>query len=73
MEIRELVYKKLSKLTKQKFDDKSSVYNIGIDSLDLVELITDAEDELGITISDSDLEQVKTVADIIEALTKATK
>lgn len=72
MEIKDLVYKKLSKLTKQKFDDSSSVYNIGIDSLDLVELVTDAEDELGVTISDADLEKIKTVADIIEALKKAT-
>lgn len=71
MEIKDLVYKKLAKLTKQKFDNSSSVYAIGIDSLDLVELVTDAEDELGVTISDADLEKIKTVGDVVEALKKA--
>ena len=45
MTTKELIYKKLQELTKEKFDDESDVYNMGIDSLDLVELVTDAEDE----------------------------
>lgn len=70
MATKELIYKKLQKLTKEKFDDKSDIYNIGIDSLDLVELVTDAEDELNIEISDEELEKIKTVGDIVKAFSK---
>lgn len=70
MEIKELIYKRLKKLTKQDFDEKSDVYNIGIDSLDLVELVTDAEDELGIEITDAELESIKTVGDIVKVFSK---
>lgn len=64
-EVKELIYKKLNNLTKQKFDDKSDINKIGIDSLDLVELVTDAEDEFKVRISDEDLESIKTVGDVI--------
>ena len=66
MNIKEIIYKKLKMLTKQKFDDSSNIYNIGIDSLDLIELVTDAEDELKVTLTDSELESIKTVGDIVK-------
>ena len=73
MKTKEIIYKKLKGLTKQKFDDKSDIYEIGIDSLDLVELVTDTEDELNIEVSDSDLESIKTVGDVVKIFEKATK
>ena len=73
MKTKEIIYKKLKNLTKQKFDDKSDIYEIGIDSLDLVELVTDTEDELNIEVSDSDLESIKTVGDVVKIFEKATK
>lgn len=68
-----MVYEKLSTKTKQKFNEDSDVYKIGIDSLDLVEMITEAEDELGVQISDEDLESIKKVKDIIAAFKKVMK
>lgn len=68
MNAKKIVFTKLQALTKQKFDEKSNVYEIGIDSLDLVELITDAEDELHIQISDEELEKIKLVGDIIKSI-----
>ena len=73
MNIKKLVNDKLKSLTKEKFTDKSDVYNIGIDSLDLVELVTEAEDELDVRISDAELEAIKTVGDIIKVFEKAKK
>ncbi|MCK5807271.1 MAG: acyl carrier protein [Mycoplasmataceae bacterium] len=70
MTIKELTYKKLGELTKQKFDDKSLVDEIGVDSLDLVELVTDVEDEMEISISDEQLMSIKTVGDIIKVFNK---
>ena len=70
MKIKNIIYAKLKELTKQKFDNTSDVYNIGIDSLDLVELITEAEELLNIEISDKELESIKTVGDIIKVFSK---
>ncbi len=64
MNIEKLVDKKLKTLTKQKFTNESDIFEIGIDSLDLVELVTEAEDELGIQVSDEALASIKTVKDI---------
>lgn len=73
MKTKELIYKKLKAITKQKFDDNSDIYNIGIDSLDLVELVTETEEELDIEISDEQLESIKKVGDVIKIFEKATK
>jgi len=66
MNIKELIYKKLKEITKHKFNDSSDIYNIGIDSLDLIELVTDAEEELKVTLTDKELESIKTVGDVIK-------
>lgn len=68
MKAKEIIFKKLNSLTKQKFDEKSDIYNIGIDSLDLVELVTDIEDEFEIQISDEELLELKLVGDLVKAL-----
>ena len=44
--------------------------DIGADSLDVVELIMDLEDEFGIAISDEDAAQLYTVGRIVEYLEK---
>ena len=66
MKINETVYKKLKALTKHKFNDNSNINDIGIDSLDLVELVTEVEDEYKVMLSDEQLESIKTVGDIIK-------
>lgn len=66
MNIKELIYNNLKNKTKQKFTDTSNIYEIGIDSLDLIEMITDAEDELKVRISDEELESIKTVGDVVK-------
>ncbi len=44
--------------------------DLGADSLDVVELIMELEDEFGITISDEDAAQLYTVARIVDYLEK---
>ncbi|MGY6171961.1 phosphopantetheine-binding protein [Candidatus Mycoplasma pogonae] len=60
----------LKKYTKQKFNLDSDIFKIGIDSLDLVEMVTDLEVELNISISDEELLKIKKVKDVV-ALAKA--
>jgi acyl carrier protein len=71
MEIRKLIYKNLKQFTNKKFDDNSNIYSIGIDSLDLIELVTKAEEILEVHIPDEELKNIKTVKNIIEVFKKA--
>ena len=50
--------------------DTSIVYDLGADSLDVVELIMSLEDMFGISISDDDAAQLDTVRRIVEYLEK---
>lgn len=50
--------------------DTDLIDDIGADSLDVVELIMSIEDEFGISISDDDAAQLRTVRKIVEFLEK---
>jgi acyl carrier protein len=49
----------------------SFVDDLDIDSLSMVEIATMAEDKFGVSIPDSDLAKLKTVADVVAYLEKA--
>ncbi len=53
--------------------DAKIVEDLGADSLDLVELLSQLEDEYGITIPDDEVESLVTVADVATELEKLTK
>ena len=44
------------------------VDDLGADSLDVVELITQLEDETGKTIPDEDITKIKTVGELVEVI-----
>ena len=49
------------------------VKNLGADSLDVVELMMALEDEYGITLPEGEVENVKTVQDIVDMMEKLAK
>lgn len=49
------------------------VDDLGADSLDVVELLSQLEDEFGVTIPDDEVENLVTVADVAAALEKLVK
>ncbi len=53
------------KLNGQELTLDSSFKDLGIDSLDLVDLIFELEEKVGITFEDEDLLQIKTVKDLL--------
>lgn len=53
--------------------DAKIVEDLGADSLDLVELLSQLEDDYGITIPDDEVESLVTVADIAAELEKLTR
>jgi acyl carrier protein len=50
--------------------EASFIDDLGADSLDLVELIMEMEENFGIQISDEELEKIRTIKDVIEFLKK---
>lgn len=53
--------------------DARIIEDLGADSLDVVELLSRLEDEYGITIPEDDVENLKTVGDIVTELEKICK
>ena len=53
--------------------DAKIVDDLGADSLDLVELLSQLEDEYGITIPDDEVEGLVTVADVAAEIEKLAK
>ncbi len=49
------------------------VKDLGADSLDVVELLMQLEEEFGITLPDSEMENLKTVQDIVNMMEKLGK
>ena len=49
------------------------VKDLGADSLDVVELMMDLEDEYGITLPEGDVEKIRTVQDIVDMMEKLAK
>ncbi|WP_373438902.1 acyl carrier protein [Metamycoplasma equirhinis] len=70
MNVEELIFKEIKKLTKAKFTLESNIKDLNIDSLDLVILVSDLEEKHNITVTDEELVQLKTVNDIIELFEK---
>ena len=65
-----------SHLNKKKEDVKLEsklIEDLGADSLDLIELVMSCEDEFGISLPDEEIAKFKTVGDIVNYLTKASK
>ena len=52
---------------------ESTLKELQIDSLDLVEVIVNAEAETGATFDDDELLELKTVGDVVDLLDKKTK
>ena len=59
----------LSKRTNNKeITGETELRSLGIDSLDLVEIVMEAEEEFGIAISNDELNNFTTVNDVVNAI-----
>ncbi|WGS64355.1 acyl carrier protein [Marinitoga aeolica] len=66
--VKEIMAESLS-IEEEKITENASLTDdLELDSLELVDLTMDFENELGISIDDSELEKIKTVRDIVEIL-----
>jgi acyl carrier protein len=71
--IKKLITNRLGIEEEQIARDKLLTDDLGADSLDIVELVMGVEEEFGIEIPDSEMEKVKTVGDVIEAVERIAR
>lgn len=75
------MYEKVCKMLAEQLDISADtitpqsevVKDLGADSLDVVELMMALEDEYGITLPETDVENIKTVQDIVDMMNKLQK
>ncbi|MBR2377190.1 MAG: acyl carrier protein [Clostridia bacterium] len=68
--IKELLVEKLGISGDKITLESEIVKDLGADSLDLVEMLLSMEENFGITISDEETENIKTVKDIVDIIDK---
>lgn len=71
--VREMLAEALNIPVEKITPDAEIVKDLGADSLDLIELLTQLEDEHGIVIPDNDVESLVTVADVAAEIEKLVK
>ncbi|HCE59513.1 MAG TPA: acyl carrier protein [Wolbachia sp.] len=67
--VKKIILDHISKDT-ENFNSSSKLSDHGADSLDAVEIIMAAEDEFGIEIPDEDAQQMETMDNIVEYISK---
>jgi acyl carrier protein len=74
----EIVFKKIATLlstkkgvNKELISIDSTFEELGLDSLDSIELIADMEDEFNVTIPNTELQGIKSIRNAVDGLSKA--
>ncbi|MBE7062008.1 MAG: acyl carrier protein [Clostridiales bacterium] len=66
--IKKLIADQLNKSVEEITDEKEVVKDLGADSLDVVEMLMNLEEEFGITVPEEDAVNIKTVGDIVKLI-----
>lgn len=66
--IKELISKQLNKSVVEITEDSEFVKDLGADSLDVVEMLMNLEEEFDVTVPEEDAVNIKTVGDIIKII-----
>ena len=64
----ELIVEQLNVTREQCVPEASFINDLGADSLDLMELIMEMEEQFGVSISDEELQNIRTVQNVIDFL-----
>lgn len=73
MKYRDEVFKAIKSKTSKSFDENTIIRDLGLDSIDMVEMIADFEDTFGFSIPSSKVNSIKTIKDILDFLDELSK
>ena len=68
MKYKEEVFAILKSKTNKSFDLESNIRDLGLDSLDLVEMMVEFQEKYNIEIPTEKMNQIKTIKDILDAI-----
>lgn len=68
LRVKEMIAQQLNKSIDEVTEDKEVVKDLGADSLDVVEMLMNLEEEYDITVPEEDAVDIKTVGDIIKLI-----
>lgn len=71
--VKQLIAEQLCISTDDIKDDANVIEDLGADSLDVVELLMSFEDEFKVSIPDEQLENLKTIPQIVKTIDEYTK
>lgn len=71
--VKEIITDILGAASDQIFMDSSFVDDLNADSLDVYQILAEVEDEFDIEITDSEVEQIVTVGDVVALIKKVTE
>lgn len=66
----ELIIEQLNVTREQCVPEASFINDLGADSLDLMELIMEMEEQFGVSISDDELQNIRTIQNVVDFLRK---
>ncbi len=73
MKYKDEIYKIIKTKTNKSFNDDTIIRDLGLDSIDMVEMIADFEDNFNITIPSNKVNDVKTIGDLLNVLEEISK
>ena len=68
MKYKDEVFKMISSRTSKSFDLNTNIRDLGLDSLDLVEIVIEFQEKYGIEIPTQKMSQIKTIQDLLDVL-----
>lgn len=71
--VKDLISQQLNKPVDEITEDKEVVKDLGADSLDVVEMLMNLEEEFNITVPEEDAVNIKTVGDIVKIIDEKNK
>lgn len=71
--VKDLISKQLNKPVEEITEDKEVVKDLGADSLDVVEMLMNLEEEFNITVPEEEAVNIKTVGDIVKSIEENNK
>ena len=65
MKYRDEIFKIIKSKTSKSFDDSTNIRDLGLDSIDMVEMITDFEEQFNINVPSEEINDIKTIKDLL--------
>ena len=68
MKYKEAVFQAIKSRTSKSFDEMTNIRDLGLDSIDLIEMVVEFEEQFGITIPSEKINAIKTIRDLLTLL-----